>query len=67
MLISCRFLKRYDSDNRQPLLEAYHDQAVFSMSCTTNKNIPGRLVKINHFISFINRTIFIKLCLECKF
>ncbi|RWS03825.1 nuclear RNA export factor 1-like protein [Dinothrombium tinctorium] len=28
----------YDSDDRQPLLEAYHDQALFSFTISSNKN-----------------------------
>lgn len=37
-----KFLEQYfmlfDSDNRQQLLEAYHDQAVFSITATHNQH-----------------------------
>lgn len=28
----------YDSDNRQPLLEAYHEHSTFSLTCTFTQN-----------------------------
>lgn len=28
----------YDSENRQPLLDAYHENATFSLSCTYHPN-----------------------------
>lgn len=37
-----QFLQQYfavfDSDNRQPLLDAYHENAMFSLSCTYHPN-----------------------------
>lgn len=37
-----QFLQQYfavfDSDNRQPLLEAYHENAMFSLTCTYHPN-----------------------------
>lgn len=41
-LIVRQFLQQYfavfDSDNRQPLLDAYHENAMFSLTCTYNHN-----------------------------
>lgn len=32
------YFQIFDSDNRQPLLDAYHENCMFSMTCTFNPN-----------------------------
>ncbi|XP_023240608.1 nuclear RNA export factor 1-like [Centruroides sculpturatus] len=41
----------YDSSDRQPLLEAYHDQAMFSMSVVRNAQSPRDGGKLQDYIS----------------
>ncbi|XP_031626575.1 nuclear RNA export factor 1 [Contarinia nasturtii] len=44
-----QFLQQYfvifDSDNRQPLLDAYHENAMFSLTCTYHPNPDFRITK----------------------
>lgn len=52
----------YDSDNRQPLLNAYHDQARFSLSCTFTANINHKWVVEIHIFNWhqvLNWCVFI--------
>ena len=39
-----QFFKVYDSDNREPLAHAYHEQAMMSMSASFIKSIPDETV-----------------------
>ncbi|GAB1597900.1 nuclear RNA export factor 1-like [Argonauta hians] len=49
-----KFLKQYyliyDSDNRQALVDAYHDQAIFSFTCGSNR-AHGRQPAFNDYLS----------------
>ncbi|XP_029634622.1 nuclear RNA export factor 1 [Octopus sinensis] len=49
-----KFLKQYyliyDSDNRQALVDAYHDQAIFSFACIFNRAL-GKQPSLNEYIS----------------
>ena len=36
------YYRLYDSDSRQPLLAAYHDSAMMSMSVSTVQNASGK-------------------------
>ncbi|XP_061162409.1 nuclear RNA export factor 1-like [Saccostrea echinata] len=44
------FFTIYDSDNRQPLMEAYHDEALFSLSAAKNPNIEYSQPNINNYL-----------------
>lgn len=42
LFLPFRYFKIYDTDNRQGLLEAYHDQAIFSMCVNTEALVKDR-------------------------
>lgn len=63
--IAGQFMEQYfaifDSDNRQPLLDAYHEQACFSMTVSLNGQGNNKLVKLYPALKFFSlqfQTIF---------
>ncbi|XP_078314032.1 nuclear RNA export factor 1-like isoform X2 [Crassostrea virginica] len=44
------FFTLYDSDNRQPLMEAYNEEALFSLSVSKNPNIEYTQPKVNNYL-----------------
>lgn len=45
------FFTLYDSDNRQPLMEAYNEEALFSLSVAKNPNIEYSQPKVHDYLS----------------
>ncbi|KAK7103111.1 nuclear RNA export factor 1-like [Littorina saxatilis] len=59
-----RFLKEYytiyDCDNRQPLIDAYHDNAIFSLSVASNPAIENKQPSLADYLSISRNDLRIR-------
>jgi nuclear RNA export factor len=59
-----KFLKEYysiyDSDNRQPLIDAYHDNALFSLSVSNNPTTEYKQPFLGNYFNFSRNEFRVK-------